>query len=103
MAPVYHGGLDILDLEGIGKVLAAKWIYNYANNKDVMWKKVVCARSKGGQNRLMSAIGNRGNNSVLFDFLDLALGRNDRVRGVPKKGFRIFIGDGQGTDFLGNN
>lgn len=48
----------------------AKWIYSYENNKDNMWRKVVCARSKSNQNNLLLELENRGNQSVLLGFMN---------------------------------
>lgn len=59
--------------------------------------KAVCARSKGNLNNLVLVMGNMGNKSVLLEFVNSALGNDDRVREVIKQGFRILIMDGQDT------
>lgn len=65
----------------MNKVLAAKWIYIYANSREVLWRKVVCAYSKGDSNSLMLSLGNSGNNMVFLGFVNTALGKNNCVRG----------------------
>lgn len=66
----------ILDLGNMNKALVAKWIFSYANNKDVIWRKVACALTKGDPNSLMLTFGNSENKSMLLGFLDAAIGRN---------------------------
>lgn len=81
-APVDQHGLGILNTWDMNKTLAAKWIYSFANNKNEVWRKVVCTKSKGDQNSLMSVFGNRNNRSAFFSFVVSALWTNDRVRGA---------------------
>lgn len=98
-ASISQGGLGILDLGDMNKVLAATWIFRFANDKDSLWRKVVCAKSNGGPDRLMLALGNHNNNSVLLGFVESSIGRNGHVRDVVNKQFKILIGDGQDIDF----
>lgn len=98
-ALVNQGRLGILDLWDMNKALAVKWIFNYTNNKDALWRKVVCAHSKSDLNRLMLALENSGNKSVLLEFVDGALRRTGHVREVINQHFRILNGDGQNTNF----
>lgn len=92
--PVYQGGLGIFNLRDMGKALAAKWIYNFANNKEALWRKVVCAKSKSDQNSLLPDLGNKRSHSVLLGFVNPALGSSEWVTEVIMHGFRILIGDG---------
>lgn len=103
IAPVYQGVLGILDLRDTGKTLVAKWIYSYCNNKDALWRKVVCDKSKGNPNSLLLALGNTGNKYVLLDFVDSALGQNDRVREVIKHKFKVIVGDGYDAEVWSDN
>lgn len=66
------GGLGIMDLGDMSFTMAAKWIFNYANGKETLWRKVVSARSKCNHNSL-SALGNNGNCSVLLRFVNSVL------------------------------
>lgn len=84
------------------KALTAKWVFNYTNNK-VLWRKVVCAKSKCNPGTLLPVLGNKGNNSILLGFIDSALGQSERVRELIKYEFRIMIGDWQDTDFWCDN
>lgn len=55
-ALVNQGDLGILDIENMNKAIDAKWIYNYANNREALWRKMACACSKGDLNILMLVI-----------------------------------------------
>lgn len=76
-----------------------KWIYNYSNNREALWRNVVCAYSKGDSNSLMLYIGNRENNSMLLGFVNAALGSNSDAREVISQEVRILIGNGWHSGF----
>lgn len=99
MEPVIHGSLGILDLSDMNKGLTVKWIYNYVNNTNVLWRKVVCVRSKSDPNRLLAFLGNCDSKSLLLGFVKRSLERNDRVRDLVNQHLRALIGNGQNTDF----
>ncbi|KAE8663132.1 putative AP2/ERF domain-containing transcription factor [Hibiscus syriacus] len=40
--PLEEGGLGVLDLSMINRVLLWKWVWKYANDKDSQWKKLIC-------------------------------------------------------------
>lgn len=69
-----------MDLGDMNIALIVKWIFNYANNKDALWRKVACARSKGNSNRLMLVLGNGGDKLVLLKFVKSVLGRSSQAR-----------------------
>lgn len=64
-----------MDLEDMNKALAAKWIYRFPNNKDVLWGKVDFACSGGNLNSIMPSLANRGNKLVLLNLLESGIGR----------------------------
>lgn len=97
--PVNQGGLRILGLEDMNKALVAKWIFNYGNSKGSLWRKDVCACSKGDPDKLLPPLGNRGNNMVLLRVVNSILGSNNRARYVIHWEFRILVGNGQHADF----
>lgn len=66
----------------MNKALADKWIYRYANNKEALWRKLVCVRSKGNEYSLLPALGNEGFKLVLMCFVELAIGKRGRTREV---------------------
>lgn len=66
IAPVLQEGLGILDLRDMGKTLIVKWVFNYTNNREALWRKVVCEKSKGNSRSLLPILGDMGNNSVLL-------------------------------------
>lgn len=98
-SPIYMGGLGILDLGDINKALVAKWICNYANSREALWTKVVCARSKGNPSSLMLVMKNIGNNLVLWKFVELVIERLRWAREVIDQQFRILIGDEHDMNF----
>lgn len=77
---VIQRGLGILDLGNMKIVVATKWIYYYDNNREVLWRKVLCAVSKGDPNKLLPSLGNSGNNSVLWGRVNSILENNTRAR-----------------------
>lgn len=64
------------------KALAIKWIYSYANNNEVLWRKVICDRSGDNSNSLMPVLGNKGNKSILLRFVEVMIGRNEQASEV---------------------
>lgn len=90
-ALVNVGGLGILDLKDMNKALAVKWIYRFANSKNLLWRKVVFVCSGGNPNSLMPSLENRGNKSVLINFMESAIGRTRRIREVIDQQFRTLI------------
>lgn len=72
-----------MDLGDINVALAVKWMFSYVNNKEAgMWRKMVCAWSKGNPNRLIHVLGARDNKSVLLRFVESAIGGSSRAREV---------------------
>lgn len=45
--PIVEGGLRVLDLGDMNIILVAKWIFKYANNREALWRKIMCARNRG--------------------------------------------------------
>lgn len=74
-SPIIQGGLELMYPGDMNKTFEAKWIYRFANNKEAMWRKVVCARSKGDSTSLWSTLWNKGSVLVFWGFVELALGR----------------------------
>lgn len=60
---------------------------------------MVLAWSQGNLNSLMQSLGNRGNKSVLLDYMESAIGNTRQEREAIKKQLRMFISDGHDTDF----
>lgn len=83
----------------MNKSLVSKWIFNYANNMEAPWRKVVCARSKGNLSSIRSTMENNGNNLVLWKFVGSMMERSGRVKEVIDQQFKILIGARQDTDF----
>lgn len=79
-SPVSQEELGIMDLGNMNKSLAAKCIYNYSNNKEAPWKKVVCTRSKSDTNSLMSVLGKDNNKSVRLRVVDTVIGMSGLAR-----------------------
>lgn len=42
----YEGGLGILDFGDMNETLTTKWIYDYANNREALWRKLSTAEVK---------------------------------------------------------
>lgn len=51
---VNMGGLGILNLGDMNKAPTGKCVYNYANSKNALWKKVVLIQSWAELNSIMS-------------------------------------------------
>lgn len=83
----------------ISSTLATDWIFNYANSKKALWRKVVCARSKGNNDSLLSTLGNNRNSSALLRFVNLVIGASRRVRDAINLHFKILVGDGPDTQY----
>lgn len=45
--PMDKGCLDIARMEDLNATLIVKWIYGFANERDTLWRRVVCAKSDG--------------------------------------------------------
>ena len=83
-----------MNFREMNKALAAKGVYRYTNNKETLWRKVVCAWSNDDQNSCMPALWKRGFSSILLGFVESVLGRIDRANKVNNQQFKIVIGDG---------
>lgn len=48
-----NDGLRVTDLLDMKAALLTKWVYTYANDRNYMWWKVVCAKSGTGPSRML--------------------------------------------------
>lgn len=93
-SPDKLGGLEIIDLGNMNKALVVKWIYSFANNKDVMWQKLVFACSHGNPHSLLPSLGNRSNDLVVLGFVESTIGWTGPARDMVNQHFKTLIGDG---------
>lgn len=67
--------LGIMELCDMNTVLAAKW-YTVFDNKEALWRKVVCAKSRGNIRGLMSNLEQSDDHLVLLRYISSVLVRN---------------------------
>lgn len=92
-----------MDSGDMSFALVAKWVYNYANNKDALWQNVVCSCSGGNQNILLPVLGSSGNNSILLRFVNSMVESSGQARDVINQHFKILVADDRDTNLWNDN
>lgn len=101
--PCENGGLGVMDLANMNAALLAKRVYRYANNRDHLWRRVVCAKSGLDQGRMLLVINQVSRRSVLFNLLGIIMGRNNQVSNLINSSFRVLIGNGVNVNIWNDN
>lgn len=56
MTPSNRGGLSISHLNYFNVALIIKWIFKFTNERDSLWKRVVCAKSGADPSRMLLVV-----------------------------------------------
>lgn len=88
-----------MELCDMNIALAAKWVYMYVNNKAALWRKVVCAKSRGNIEVLMSNLEQSGGHLVLLRYISSVFGRNAHAMDAVHQHFKYCIEDGKDIQF----
>lgn len=93
--------LESSNLGDMNIALLVKWISQYSNEHDKLWRRVVCAKSGADPASLSISFGRKGRRSTLANFIGSLLDRNNTVSSIVSRSFKNLIGDGTNSDFLG--
>lgn len=72
--PCDKRGLSIVPLTKMNSTVLVKWIFLYANDRDRLLRKVVCAKSGANSSLLLPAINRTTIQSTLFNLIGSLLG-----------------------------
>ncbi|KAE8717707.1 hypothetical protein F3Y22_tig00110032pilonHSYRG00029 [Hibiscus syriacus] len=73
--PMSSGGLGVLDLNLTNRALLAKWVWKFANEKNSIWKRVLCSKHKISCNSM--SISKIIFEAASWDALGKEVGNND--------------------------
>lgn len=88
-----RGGLEIADLVDMRVTLLVKWIYHCGNDRDRLWRRVVCAKSGLDLNSLALTFNRSSRRSTLTNTISSFLDKNERACVIFQGGFRHLIGN----------
>lgn len=86
-----RGRLGISQLDDLNVALIVKWRYRFFNERDNLWRRVVCAKSGVDLSRMLHIINRSSKKSSLFNLIWSLLDKNDRVSFLVQQGFRSLI------------
>lgn len=90
--PIDKCGLGIARLDDHNVALIVKWIYRSANERDIIWRRVVNARSGIDPTILFPIITRFNKKYSPFNLIGSLLDTNDRVSALSNRRFRMIIG-----------
>lgn len=96
-------GLGIIDLSAMNVAFIFKWFYQYANERDCLQRKVVCAKSGANSSLKLSPISSSSRKSTLSNLLGSFLNRHQVSSNLISTSSRTLIGDGSNTSFWMDN
>lgn len=88
-SPMNKRGVRMAKLNDLNTALVVKWIYIFANERDNLWRRVVCARSGVDPCKILPIVTSSSRKSSLFNIIGLLLDRNDRAFESSSRGLDL--------------
>lgn len=96
-------GLGISCLTNLNVALISKWIYRFCNERDSLWRRVVCNKSGMNPSRMMSITNRSIRKSSSINITGSMMDMKDQVFFIVLQCFRPLIRNGLNVNFWSNN
>ncbi|KAE8698668.1 serine/threonine-protein kinase AFC1-like [Hibiscus syriacus] len=97
--PLEEGGLGILDLNFANRVLLGKWVWKFTNEKDSLWKNMICSRHNVSIQSLDLSKAVSPSDSWIWKVITKNFLAEDEIGYGLRSHSKIQIGNGKSVDF----
>ncbi|KAE8681880.1 hypothetical protein F3Y22_tig00111300pilonHSYRG00005 [Hibiscus syriacus] len=97
--PLNCGGLGVLDLNLTNRALLGKWVWKFANDKNSLWKSVLCSKQKVCWNTMSIGKVTSLQSSWILRGIANNFSKNDSVGDFLRSNSKLQIGNGKSISF----
>ncbi|KAE8735716.1 Replication factor C subunit 1 [Hibiscus syriacus] len=97
--PYEEGGLGVLDLSLVNRVLLGKWVWKFANEKKSQWKKMLCCKHNVSNLSLKISKAVSHQDSWIWRGILNNYEKNDEIGDCLRSNSKIQVGNGRLIEF----